>query len=312
MGKQIKNMKYINSISTYCDTEEKKQLLIENINFFKKHDIESAIISPLPIPEDIQKRVKYCFITDYNPIFDWPIHAFLFWQIIKIGKTNYKLSTTKPDYGWTTVSHIQKMGHILFNHGYENVIFSIYDSDIKDSHMDEIKSNVSNLLFPSKRDKDFWKVGIHLMCFNYEYFNKFNEKIYLKDYLSKNLGVQPYLKDKLLNDDFNLIDIPVEDKHYKFENEDFFTYLSNSGVKYFISSSEDEEISIVIYNIQNYKNIKINVNDNIFNLKDLKDGLLKTGIKREEVFKIHFENESVIDDITEKFKLIKNNHIQIL
>ena len=71
-------MKKIALISTFCDTEEKQNLLKENIIKIKNLKIDVIVISPLQIPHDIINLCDYFLYTKENPVFDWPLKSYFF------------------------------------------------------------------------------------------------------------------------------------------------------------------------------------------------------------------------------------------
>lgn len=300
-------MKIINSISCYCDTEEKITKLIENIEFFKSHGIDSSIVTPIDLPIKVQNMVKFYLKTDYNPVFDWPIHAFSFWKVIKMNNLNIKISTTRPDYGWTTISHIKTMGSFLYNCGYDKIAFTIYDSLLNEKHIYDIKNKKGNLLFSHKRGNDIWEVGTHLMSLDKENFYLFNKLINVEDYLKRNSGIMGFLKKRITKDRFEIINNPVEDNIYHFDTDNFYEYTSTNGLRYFISNNG--KVKIFIYNFYDFRTISLIINDNKF---DINTQLFECEVNKNEIHEIKIINDLGVVDITEDFKKIKHNKIEII
>ena len=71
-------MKKVALISTYCDNQEKIDVLLKNINIVKSYGLDVIVISPIVLPENIQKQCDYFFLTKDNPVLEWPKKA-IFW-----------------------------------------------------------------------------------------------------------------------------------------------------------------------------------------------------------------------------------------
>jgi hypothetical protein len=56
-------MKKVVLISTFCDTPEKLEVLERNIDNVKTCGLDVIVISPFFLPESIQKKCDYFFLT---------------------------------------------------------------------------------------------------------------------------------------------------------------------------------------------------------------------------------------------------------
>ena len=303
-------MSIINCISCYCDTEDKLVILKNNIESFKELGIDSAVISPIPIPLEIQSMVKYCMITDYNPVFDWPERANAFWRSFSVKDKSYKLWTTHPDYGWTTVSQFYTMGEVLFNYGYDKIVFSQYDVSFNKSHIDEINENKGNLFFPTLRDNgDFFSIALHLCCLNKKYFTLLKSIFTMDSYL-KNEGILEYVLLNIIKDkDFVVSDNSVGDKcNITVDFEDYFNLSSNDGFKFFVSN-EDNKIKVFIY--ENKMDFKFSVllNNKKFFVTEYE--VFDTDLTPDEIDSLLIFYDSHYYDITDKVKKIKHNLIEV-
>jgi len=303
-------MSTINCISCYCDTEDKLTILKENIESFKELGIDSAIISPIPIPLEIQSMVKYCMVTDYNPVFDWPDRATSFWRLFNLKDKSYKLWTTSPDYGWTTVSQYYTMGEVLFDYGYDKVIFSIYDASFNKSHIDEINENKGNLFFPTIRDNDFFRVALHLCCLNREYFTLLKSSFTKNYYLNNGGNLEYVLFNFLKNNDFIISDNPVGDKfNIDADFKDYFNLSSNDEFKFFVSN-EDNKIKVFIYEDKKNFEFSILLNNKKFFVKEYE--IFNTNLTPDEIDSLLIFYDSHYCDITDKVKKVKHNIIEVL
>jgi SAM-dependent methyltransferase len=74
-------IKKVGLISSFCDNQEKIDVLEKNIDIIKSHGLDVIVISPFNLPENITSKCDYFFITKDNPILDWPIRSMYSWRV---------------------------------------------------------------------------------------------------------------------------------------------------------------------------------------------------------------------------------------
>lgn len=301
-------------VSTFCDTDEKIEILLKNIKKIKSKGLDVALISPLILPEIVIKNADFVFFTKENPILDWPTHSMYGWQVLNFGSHSLKIWQTYPDYGWAGLNHVKRLGEMFINYHYSTFAFIIYDSMLTDEHFDLIKKGHESIVYPSKRGEDIWKVGLHLMVFNREMLHHVIDRIQLKDYLSyPDFDAFAYLHNHLVIPlQIQIAKDPVEDEIYFYEKTNMLNHSSDEDVKYFISSPDEyvEEVKILFYGNDEIIKIKTIVNGienthtNVNNGDIISLGLLKNDIKS-----VVLEYDDKKFDITNKIKSIKNSAI---
>jgi hypothetical protein len=128
-------------ILSHCDTEEKKEVLINNVNKLKSNNFDILLVSHIPIPSSIQELVEYFIYDKSNPIINWPERGMVFWQ--KIGDNIvYRLLNIYPDYGWTALNQILLGGNLGLSLNYNYFSFINYDIQLTDSIIEALKSPV--------------------------------------------------------------------------------------------------------------------------------------------------------------------------
>jgi len=55
-------------ILSHCDTEEKQEILIDNINKIKSNNFDILLVSHIPIPPSIQELVKGLSLLNQSPL----------------------------------------------------------------------------------------------------------------------------------------------------------------------------------------------------------------------------------------------------
>lgn len=300
-------------ISTFCDTDDKIKILLNNIKKIKNEGFDVAIISPLILPNEIIDISDYVFFTKENPILDWPQHSMYGWKILNFDEYRVKIWQTYPDYGWSGLNHVKRLGEMFINYDYKTFAYIIYDSVLNDEHFKLIRDGHEGIVYPSKRGKDVWKVGLHLMVFNKEMLRHLIDRINLKDYLSyHDFDAFAYLHNHLVNPlQIEIAKEPVEDEIYFYEKTDMFNHSPNENIKYFISSPDEyiEEVKILFYDNNKIFDLKITVNDTeqLYNIKN--GDIISLNLLKGDVRIVILEYNGEIIDVTEKIKSIKNSAI---
>lgn len=310
-------MKKIVLISTFCDTQEKLDILEKNIKTIKSYDMDVMIISPFYLEKNIVELCDYFFLTKDNPVLDWPQKSMCSWTTHHHDGNNYKFVRTFPDYGFCGLSQVKQLNDISISLNYDQYHHIIYDLIIDQNVIDGFLSDKICNVYPSKRDDMIWPVGLHYMIFNKENLMNFNSHISLESYLSCNSGesdafywlqmLQPIIG-------YEIEETPVEDAIYFYQNFDFYNYLTIPDVKMFVHKNDwlfnpdEDTIKLVFYNT--VKDIKLFIDDvethhNIdqFLIIDLEFN--KTNYK-----KVVIEVDSIQYDITKTIQDIKHNVIE--
>jgi hypothetical protein len=108
----IKNYKKVALISTFCDTQEKLDVLEKNIKIVKDNNIDVIAISPFTLPEHINKLCDYVFITKDNPILEWPVRGMYAWRKYNINGVTHEIAKAYSDYGFAGLTQIKQLSDI--------------------------------------------------------------------------------------------------------------------------------------------------------------------------------------------------------
>jgi hypothetical protein len=115
-------MKKIALISTFCDTEHKKNILHENVEKIKKLGIDVMLISPnfIEIPYKTIAISDFCFYTKENPLLNWPVRSFTHWYEMPIDDDrSTTLHRNFSDYGWAALYQSKKLSQIALTFDYD-------------------------------------------------------------------------------------------------------------------------------------------------------------------------------------------------
>jgi hypothetical protein len=271
-------MKKIALISTFCDTEEKQNLLKENIIKIKNLKIDVIIISPLQIPQDIINLCDYFLYTKENPVFNWPLKSYYYWWKGTIKGSNIKMTTCQPDYGFAGLLHIKRMADLVLSMDYDMFFPMIYDLNITDYVKSILLDNKKNSFFPSKRgDHSFWPVGLNLISLDKEHLTRFKNLITKESYLTESKGDAFSWTQRAIDFIPGIIEKePVEDLIYYYSISGFYAFSNYSiieGVKLFIHKIKDQDIKLIFYDFNEIKNFTIKTEDFIqeFNVNEFEE-----------------------------------------
>jgi hypothetical protein len=306
-------MKKVVLISSFCDTEEKINVLDKNINIIKELNIDVILISPFALPESIINKVDYFFKTKDNPVLEWPIKAMSSWQELFINGEKYRQSSTYADYGWAGLMQVKQLSEFALNFDYEQFFHVIYDLKIDDNVIYGFKSSKKCNIYPSKRNKDIWKVGLHFMIFDRENLKRFISLIHLDSYLFlENLDAFTWLHNLNTVFPYNFETEPVEDEIYFYENYDFYNYSPTENFSIFIVKDDQikDTVKLLFYNVQENGDIQINVNDIIKNSSLFDYHLFDLEIGVNDVNKVELFTKYGNFDITKKINDVKHNTLR--
>lgn len=298
-------------ISSYCDTEEKLNVLEKNIKTIKENNIDVILISPHNLDHKFISLCDYFFVTKDNPIFEWPQRAMFAWKNIYDVSGGYKMSRTYADYGFAGLTQVKQLSEIALNLGYEQFFHMIYDLEIDDSVIQGLNSDKRNSIYPSKRGNIVWGVGLHFMIFDKTNLKNFISKIKKEDYL-KLRGADAFvflhsLKSEL-NYDIELT--PVSDEIYFYENYDFFNFSPIPEINFFIEKNDETLGTIKLFFYGNSDTITLkleieNEDEKILQLNNM--DIVDLGFNKFNPKKVEIVYNDVRYDISETINKIRHN-----
>lgn len=298
-------------ISTFCDTQEKLDVLEKNIKTVKQHGLDVIAISPLFLPESITKLCDYVFFTKDNPILDWPLKAMRFWGNVNIKGTNHEISVTRPDYGFAGLTQVKQLSEIALNFDYDQFYHMIYDLKIDENVIEGFTSNRDCNIYPSKRGKDFWEASLHYMVFNRENLKEFISHISLENYLKTSDEALEWLRNLKSVFSYTSEIIPVEDEIFYYKDVDFFNYSPTDKFKFYVEkNSQAPSVRLLFYGLESEKNIKVKVNNNINETLINNFEFLDLGFSSDNCQTVVLEVDLIEYDITDIIKNVKHNTVK--
>lgn len=307
-------MKKVALISSFCDTQEKLDILQKNIHIVKNLGIDVILISPIFLPEYVTSECDYYFQTKDNLVLDWPTRSMFIWRELYINDVKYKITKTYGDYGWAGLHQVKQLSEIALLFEYEQFFHMIYDLKIDENVLEGFNSNRTCNVYPSKRDNDIWKAGLHFMVFDRKNLKRFISNIHLDSYLSlRGADAFVWLHNLQTIFPYTNENTPVEDEIYYYQGHDFFNYSPINEQPFFIVKDYEtlESNKIIFYSVKEETPFQIEIGDNIINdvTKELK--IIELGFNRLEEKQVKITYKDIKYDITDIINQIKHNTFRL-
>ena len=315
-------MKKIALISTFCDTEEKQNVLLENILKLKNLGLDIMVISPnfVIIKQDIIDLCDFFFYTKENPVLNWPVRAFTFWKTHLSVDGWVKMHRNVGDYGWAALNQIKRLSQIALSHDYDVFYHLIYDLEIDSNVEKEILTNELNIIHPRinpNDPNDLWEATLHFMVFDKDTMVKIMDDIKIENYLEDNGVAEGQALKWTQKHPIKINSHPVKDKIYYWENTDLFNYSQNPEYKMFIGKTDEThpnsnftpDLRLYLYDFENPQNFKFIINNEIFENNINENRMIEFNIHSFEVVNFKIIDNSGGWDYTKIFNDISRNLI---
>jgi hypothetical protein len=299
-------------ISSYCDTEEKIDVLINTIKTIKSYNLDVMVNSPLPLPSDVINMCDFYVQTKENPLLNWPEKSVMSWARY-IGKDReIVVKRSVIDYGWAALYQTKKLSEYALTYDYDRYYHIIYDTEIDDTVVSTFLSDKKCNFFPFHEHK----VSLHLIALDRENLLKFSNLITFDSYLKFNCIVENWLYNTLINSDMNYkIELEkIDDLILFHKDENLFDYSDINGLVFFIVKDvvNNDEVCLYFYNNKEKINVLITV-DGVESSYDISNrDIINLGFKPYNIKNVLISYDGISSDITEKIKNIIHNVIELL
>ena len=256
-------MKKLALISSYCNSLEKQQVLVNNLVKFEELGIDTLLFAPKGLlPKWIINKANHCIITEENPILDPKVRTHLIWQK-PLSKFNTHHTLINKDYGWASLNQIKRLLSYGYELGYDIIYSTLYDLNMEDELIEIINNNEVDYFFKNKRvDGTIMTGGGIFMALSRDNCKKMSEKITLKRYLPFK-SVERFLESireelKLPVHKYITSDLIFELQPNKLPQwnvssiDDVKVFIDNSGVHRGI-----KEVAVHFYDVKNPVQVKV-------------------------------------------------------
>lgn len=241
-------MKRIALISSFCNSQDKLDLLKENIVKIKSFGVDVMVISPLKLDDEMIDLCDYLIYSKENPVLYWPEKSYYQWWDGTLNGKHITMTTTYPDYGYAGLLQVKRMADFALSMDYDLFFPMIYDININDHVESVFKSSFKNSFFPSMRDGQVWGIGLHLISLDRDHLVRFKTLITKESYLvESDFDAFAWLHRAVKLIPGKLETEPVEDLIYFLENKEFFNQSPSNNFKCFIHKTLTDNIKIAFY-----------------------------------------------------------------
>jgi hypothetical protein len=305
-------------ISSFCDSDDKINVLNENIKKLKAFNLDIILATPIYLPDDVIKLCDYVFYTKENLMLEWPLYREGYWkEICEIEGNIVILWEVHSHYGWAGLSQVKKLTEIALTFDYEYFYHLIYDLEINRDVLNVLNEEPSNLIAPFKRGNVELNSSLHLMAFNRENVKKLNDHISLENYLEflkipKDRSAEAFLEKIKSSMKSETTDFFVSDKiHILYKN---FNHSEVDDLMFFIEKdtrNDLPEIRIFFYKNNNALDVKVSINDNLTKIDLSRNSIFSSGVNIFELESAYILLNNKKIDLLDKIKSIKYSEIQL-
>ena len=318
-------------ISSFCDTDEKKEVLKENLKIIKNLGLETILISPnfLPIDDEIVRLSDFTYFTKENPILKYPERNYSHWFEMNLNDGRVlTLHRHFADYGWAALYQTKKLSQIALSYDYDIFYHMVYDLEINDLILDELKGEEVNFVHPriNPRSPDQrWDATLHFMVFDREMMEKIQNEISLTEYRSSNGFAEDEVIKWTKKLGIKISEHPIKDRIYYWGDSNFFDYSPFADFKMFVSKNPlidiwlknkdyykvklTENFRVVFYDFERDLEIKLKLNNLEFKLKPKKWEFIEIPISSQEVNELIIEYKGQEKDFSKNYSEIILNQI---
>lgn len=318
-------------ISSFCDTVEKKDVLKKNLQIIKSLNLETILLCPsfLPIDEEIVKLSDFTFITKENPILKYPERNYSHWYTMNLNDGRVlTLHRHFADYGWAALYQTKKLFQIALGYDYDVFYHIIYDLEIDDVILNELKSDEVNFVHPRinpKNHNEKWDANLHFMVFDREMLTRIEKEISLTEYLSTNGFAEDEVMKWTKKLGLKISDYPIKDKIYYWGDSNYFDYSPFPEFKMFFSKNPSidiwlknkeyyktkltENFRIVFYDFIGDLEIKISLNNLEFKLKPKNWEFIELPLSSQEILEFFVEYKGEKKDFTKNYSEVILNQV---
>ena len=322
-------MKKVALISSYCNTEEKKEALLNNLVKLKKIGVDTIVISPifLHLGKKISDECDFIFYTKENPILNWPERGFCHWfkNNSPSGRVT-SLVTYLFDYGWAALYQTKKLIQIGLTFDYDIFYPMIYDLDLNEFVEREILSDKTDVVYTRRNPKnleEIWETSLQFMILSRENCILIEKEITKENYISSSEPAEGQVsiwKEKFI---LKRSEESIRDTIFFFSDINFFDFSPCPDFKFFISFNDRTEITVstgekitipdslrmVFYDFSNIGSLEIIINNFPHKIIPSPWEIMEFSISSKEVEKLSIRYKGEEIDLSTQYKKMPINHI---
>jgi len=296
-------MKKLFLISSYCDNDRKKDVLLNNLKLLKSLGVDTLLLSTIDLPGNILVESDFYFKTIENPVTSITEKTYIQWRTISINNLTYKLERFFPDYGWADLYQRKKLSQIALTYDYDIYYHIIYDTKIDEGLILEINNNTTNKYYSNKSTGGHInEFSLHFLPLNKEMLIDFERFLNKDGYVTTADLTHDYMLKWANKNDIKKSKFIVQEEINYYDEINFFSQSKSGKYDVFLGKDETNKTinRFVFYNVKSLLNVI--VNEKTFIVKS--DTIIDINIKTESIYTIKIDDgENIFEYIDEYNKL---------
>ena len=219
-------------ILSHCNTEDKLQVLKNNISKLKSNpNLDIILTSHISLPQEVVDSVEYFVYDKSNPILSWPQRGMFFWQRFNVKNHDAYLNYIQPDYGWCVFNQIQLGGSIALNY---NISYIMHYDLVIDPNVEKVLSNntpEANFFQSKNYENKIQNPSLLLFKINNHQLQYLLSNISIDSYCSADTTAEQYLSTLIKNLEYTIPDYFIFDEINFFDEKGF--EVNNSPYSHF-------------------------------------------------------------------------------
>jgi hypothetical protein len=290
-------------IPSFCDSEIKQNILLDNIKKIKENCNLDILLSSnrIKLDKTLYDNVNYYIYDETNSISEKPL-------VTWVKSHGHVLIREYYDYGYSVMRHLKLASDFLLNSNYTHMIFVTYDIVLNDIVFNEINrfldgnyknialTYVSGMSFNSFNPNEILpNKSINPFLFMFD-IKKFVEsfKITMEEYVNKYQMFENYLYDIFNVNEVENSDIFIDSVVDSRQITDNILDFKNFTI--FPHKNKDNKINLFIYNMKDVFNFTLNIkfSDNIVMKLDITKNMFN---KFENLLYADIETNMLLTDL---------------
>jgi hypothetical protein len=177
-------MRKVVLFSTYCDTLEKEEALLQNIAKVRELDCDVMVLTILPLTDRIQEAADFVICSKENPIPEIDDKSIYSWNLIK---NDVMLLNFHQDYGYASLLQLKRLLQFSSLLKYERYFTMIYDIVIT-PEIERVILEGRECSFFKNSKIDIEISGI-LMAFDHEHALRFSSLLTERSYYTDTVTI---------------------------------------------------------------------------------------------------------------------------
>ncbi len=305
-------MKKLFLISSFCDSEEKKEVLTKNLKKIKELGYDTLLLTPISLDKNIIDLCDYYYQTKENPVSSIEEKTYIHWSIITNDKgEQYRLERFFPEYGWAALYQNKKLTQIGLTFDYDIYYHIIYDTIINDGLIEEINSNKVNTYYSNKSTNgDINEFSLHYIPLNKDGMISFEKFLDRERYVTSHDLTHDFMLKWANQNDILKSDFIVEEYINFYTDINFFSIYNGNEVKLFFEKFElnQEKNKFICYN-KKTESIKVIINDDLVFDQIMEKIPIETNSYTSEINKIQIQVNGNTYDCTDSYNKVGRNKI---